>query len=222
MIERTEKKCNVCKVVKPLDEFHRQSNSPDGRQYRCKPCAIAAARQRAIDNPERAREADRRYKQSDKNKAKRKERREGPQRERILEQKRESWYRNHDKNLAAMRARSGDPEWIQKSRDRYAKWRAKDPRGVHRINIKRLYGLSLEDWDRMVIQQGGRCAICNLPAPALNVDHCHVSGTVRGLLCELCNKGLGLFKDNPAYLLEAVQYLRTSPTAPNEAPELQL
>jgi hypothetical protein len=207
VIERTEKKCNSCGLIKPLDEFHRQSNSPDGRQYRCKPCAIAAARQRAIDNPERAREADQRYKQSDKGKAKRKERRDGTQRERILEQKRDSWYRNHDNNLAVMRARSGDPKWVQASRDRYTKWRVRDPRGVHRINIKRLYGLTLEDWDRMVIGQGGRCAICETAESIMVVDHCHNAGHVRALLCEKCNRGLGHFDDTPDHLRAAARYL---------------
>jgi Recombination endonuclease VII len=201
------KTCRACGKTKSLDEFHKASKTPDGRQYRCKECSISAARQRAIDNPEAAREADRRYRQTDKYKATRKRRRDGPQRERILEQKRASWYRNHDSNLEKLREREGDPEFRRKQRERYAKWRANDPRGAQRIAIKNLYGLTLEQWDRMVVQQRGCCAICGEQSRDLHVDHCHETGTIRALLCQKCNRGLGLFDDDPDRLRTAARYV---------------
>lgn len=197
--------------MKPLDEFYRASKSPDGRGYRCKPCSVSAARQWQLDHPDAAREADRRYKQTDKNKAKRKARREGPQRERILEQKRESWYRNHESNLDKSRERQFDPEFRAKQRERYDKWRKNDPRGVTRISIGRLYGLTLDDWDRMVIEQLGCCAICGDAPLELHVDHCHETGIVRGLLCVSCNNGLGRFADDPARLRAAAEYIEKYP-----------
>jgi Recombination endonuclease VII len=207
MSEDGLKRCNKCGERKPLDEFYRSNTAPDGRQYRCKKCSISAARQWQIDHPEAAREADRRYKQTDKNKAKRKERREGPQRERILGQKRESWYRNHDSNLDKLRERQADPEFRAKQRERYEKWRKNDPRGVTRISIGRLYGLTLDDWDRMLIEQLGCCAICNEAVLELHVDHCHESDIVRGLLCTSCNNGLGRFGDDPERLRRAADYI---------------
>lgn len=201
------KTCSVCKAEKPLDEFHRSSSSPDGRQYRCKPCAISAARKRALDNPEAKREADRKYRQTDKYKNNRKARREGPQRDRILEQKRESWYRNHEINLERQRAREADPEFRRKARERYARWRASDPRGVQRNSLKSLYGLTLAQWDRMVLRQEGRCAICEVATPDLHVDHCHATGKVRALLCANCNRALGLFKDDAAVMRAAARYV---------------
>jgi hypothetical protein len=52
------------------------------------------------------------------------------------------------------------------------------------------------------------CQICGLKdRRSLNIDHCHTTGKVRGLLCDNCNKGLGLFKDNPDLLNNAVKYL---------------
>ena len=200
------KTCNACKVAKPLDEFHKASKSPDGRQYRCKKCAISAARQRAIDNPEAAREADRRYRQTDKYKATRKARREGPQRERILEQKRESWYRNHDSNLNKLRERQADPEFRSKQRERYARWRKNNPRGHRKWGLQYFYGITLEQWDEMVVAQSGRCAICNRMTD-LVVDHCHNTSRVRELLCGTCNSGLGHFKDDPALMRAAADYI---------------
>lgn len=199
------KTCHVCKITKPLDEFHKASKSPDGRQYRCKPCAISAARQRALDNPDAKKAADRKYRQSDKYKANRKERREGPQRERILEQKRESWYRNHEANLEKLRQRQTDPEFRARARERYAKWRKENPRGHRKWALQYFYGITLEEWDALVLSQEGRCAICQQPAE-LTVDHCHTSGKVRELLCGLCNLGLGHFRDDPIRLRAAADY----------------
>lgn len=200
------KTCSSCKVAKPLDEFHKSSKSPDGRQYRCKPCSISAARRSAQANPEAKREADRRYQQSEKCKTNRKARREGPQRERILEQKRESWYRNHESNLEKLRAREADPEYRRKARERYAKWRKANPRGERKWWLQYYYGITLERWDEMVLAQEGRCAICELPAE-LVVDHCHDSGAVRALLCSTCNSGLGHFKDDPVRMRAAASYI---------------
>ena len=200
------KTCNVCKTAKPLEEFHKSATSPDGRQYTCKPCAIARARQRAKDNPEARRAADRKYSASDKSKANRKARREGPQRERILEQKRESWYRNHYSNLQKLRERQADPEFQEKQRQRYARWRKNNPRGNRKWQLEYFYGLTLEQWDEMVIAQLGCCAICGDQCE-LVVDHCHESVRVRELLCSTCNSGLGHFKDDPARLRAAADYI---------------
>jgi hypothetical protein len=75
------------------------------------------------------------------------------------------------------------------------------------------YGLTLAEFDAMVRRQSGRCLICAAPGdPAkpncgLVVDHDHSSGEVRGLLCDRCNRGLGLFRDAPHVLRAAAQYL---------------
>lgn len=58
----------------------------------------------------------------------------------------------------------------------------------------------------MLAEQGGLCAICKT-APAADVDHDHVTGAVRALLCFNCNGGLGQFKDNPAFLHAAAYYV---------------
>lgn len=78
-------------------------------------------------------------------------------------------------------------------------------------SLKSKYGISLVEFERMKRLQGGKCAICGVsPSPFdkdLHVDHCHTTGAVRGLLCRLCNVGLGSFKDNSSSLLSAIKYL---------------
>lgn len=78
---------------------------------------------------------------------------------------------------------------------------------------RRTYGLTQGGYAELQAIHGGRCAICGDPAKdALNVDHCHDTGTVRGLLCEKCNLGLGLFADDPERLRAAAEYLRNAPS----------
>jgi len=76
---------------------------------------------------------------------------------------------------------------------------------------KRLYGVTPEQYDEMLRQQGHACAICNVDETqllkALAVDHDHKTGKVRGLLCINCNVVLGSFKDDVAMLRSALQYL---------------
>jgi hypothetical protein len=76
-------------------------------------------------------------------------------------------------------------------------------------NLKKKYGITFEQYMEMVDDQGGFCAICRDPPPFV-VDHCHVTGKVRGLLCVTCNLGLGGFRDNIKSLYTAIRYLEYS------------
>lgn len=78
--------------------------------------------------------------------------------------------------------------------------------------LKREYGLTQELYERMLLGQGGGCAICHTTEPGtaknyFSVDHCHVTGKIRGLLCNRCNRALGLFRDDAAVLAAAIDYL---------------
>jgi hypothetical protein len=75
--------------------------------------------------------------------------------------------------------------------------------------LLRCYGLSMEQYETLLAKQGGVCAICaRPPAEPPVVDHCHETGTVRGLLCRKCNFGLGLFGDDQSLLAAASAYLK--------------
>lgn len=75
-----------------------------------------------------------------------------------------------------------------------------------------VYGLSEEDYLKLLTDQNHKCAICGkdetvVPKKRLFVDHCHESGKVRGLLCHHCNAALGHMYDSTKNLLKAVDYL---------------
>lgn len=82
--------------------------------------------------------------------------------------------------------------------------------------LRATYGIGSDDFDRMVIEQGGKCGLCketpepnNRLGPTLVVDHDHSTGKVRALLCHSCNIVLGHFKDDPERLKAALIYLET-------------
>ena len=76
------------------------------------------------------------------------------------------------------------------------------------------YGITLDDYNRMLKIQNNRCAICNGTETGrkdikyFNVDHCHTTGKVRGLLCHGCNSGIGNMKDDVELLDKAIAYLK--------------
>ena len=83
------------------------------------------------------------------------------------------------------------------------------------LHLKRNYGLSIEQFNIILLSQNNKCARCGSPAPdhhkkRLNVDHCHETGKIRGILCDACNRALGLFKDDPEILNKAIDYLHHS------------
>jgi hypothetical protein len=79
----------------------------------------------------------------------------------------------------------------------------------------RRYGLSQERYDAILAAQGGVCAICRTDTPGgrgetWHIDHCHESSQVRGLLCHMCNVGIGNMRDDPELLIRAAEYLTKS------------
>lgn len=77
--------------------------------------------------------------------------------------------------------------------------------------IRRTYGITLEQYEEMLNDQNGGCAICGKTPEQENrrlpIDHCHDTGRVRGVLCAKCNQALGMFNDNPDLLCNAAEYL---------------
>lgn len=82
-------------------------------------------------------------------------------------------------------------------------------------HLLRKYGITTEDYDRMLAEQGGGCAVCGATPTEqkakyrtfLHVDHCHDTGAVRGLLCGEHNLLIGRFNDDPALLRKAADYI---------------
>ena len=117
-------------------------------------------------------------------------------------------------------------EWASKNKDKVRERNARkaqnrqayyqSERGVEssrRAHLKRMYNMTLEEYNVILESQNGVCEICKQPesygrASFLAVDHCHNSETIRGLLCNNCNRAIGLLKDDIEVLENAVKYLK--------------
>jgi hypothetical protein len=134
-------------------------------------------------------------------------------------------------NLAARARRyREEPGFQQRDIARVTRWRTEKPEkyaeqrrqwkasgrqaaAFRRWYLKKTYGLTTSDYDAMLGEQGGGCAICGVAEPegqSLHVDHCHDSGTVRGLLCFRGNAGLGQFDHDATRMARAAAYLQSA------------
>lgn len=90
-----------------------------------------------------------------------------------------------------------------------------NPDYARKCGLKRMYGLSLEQYDAIFQAQDGLCMVCRHPetlfrrgrTSPLSVDHDHQDGHVRGLLCNRCNRALGLLRDDPEVVEALLTYL---------------
>lgn len=103
----------------------------------------------------------------------------------------------------------------------YAKrMRSLNPGYFKNQDLKRKYGITLDEWQRMYDEQDGACKICGQPETkidrrqgltrSLSVDHCHETSKVRGLLCSDCNTAIGLFKHSELLLIKAIEYCKST------------
>jgi hypothetical protein len=202
-IER--KLCGTCKVEKPLSSFNaRMKNGKMSTYYHCKQCAIDYGRERyrRLNPTWNEREV------MNKN---------GVQKCTLCKEtkplsyfypaasRKKGDYAPGDSFCKACRKnkkeeRRADPVYTERSKSRQ-----RDNR------LKQHYGIEQSDYESIFKAQGGACAICGLsPVPAekrLDIDHCHSTGIVRGLLCVNCNLGLGQFCDDIKKIRSAIKYL---------------
>jgi CxxC motif-containing protein len=112
-------------------------------------------------------------------------------------------------------ARSRD-EFINTNREWKKRNREKAAQTSRNCSLKRRFGITLQDYERLNGAQAGVCAICCERCPTgfnLAVDHDHKTKRVRGLLCARCNTGIGQFQDKPERLMAAAAYLSRAVTA---------
>ena len=93
---------------------------------------------------------------------------------------------------------------------------ARPPLNKRNKHLRRRYGIEHPEYLRLLELQDGKCAICETADPGkgfkyFQIDHAHLTGEIRGLLCATCNKAIGLLKDDVVRLDRAIKYLRKTP-----------
>jgi hypothetical protein len=129
--------------------------------------------------------------------------------------------------LRSARWRAANKDKVKEYKKKY---RSKPdyPHVVRCERLKRNYGITHEQYEKLLENQEGRCAICRTTEPGGNrhsshfhVDHDHQTGEIRGLLCCECNRGLGILGDNLENLERVISYLtRTKEKVDAENPAI--
>lgn len=107
--------------------------------------------------------------------------------------------------------------WIMnnKHRKKISKryWDINNSDKLRNSDLKKNYGITVDQYEKMFKDQNGLCAICfgtSVVKRRLCVDHNHITGKVRGLLCDRCNFGLGHFNESEKLLLKAIDYINST------------
>lgn len=143
-------------------------------------------------------------------------------------QQKEVYQANRDDRLQRMRKynevrreenRIRSKEYYHENKDKQIQYRQINKEQIainsRARSLRVKYGITLVDYEKMLLSQNGKCKICETDKPwsrsnFFHVDHCHRTGKVRGLLCSRCNLGIGKFEDNPILLRRVADYLEES------------
>lgn len=126
--------------------------------------------------------------------------------------------KNYDEFTQNPTGKDGYRNYCKKCRvDQVSFKRKNNPELFKEIDLKKFYGINLEEYYTMLMKQNSVCAICNNKEntihnlskrpKSLAVDHRHSTGKIRGLLCQKCNQAIGLFKEDIKILKNAIKYL---------------
>ena len=120
-------------------------------------------------------------------------------------------FRSQCKQCDILRSTNWKKNNYQRVREIKSKWKKNNPNKIRNEKLQYKYGITNEIYDKMFNLQNGCCKICSKSQSEfkkkLAVDHCHITGKIRGLLCDKCNKGLGHFDDSTEILEKAKNYL---------------
>lgn len=147
-----------------------------------------------------------------------------------VDRQRKDGFRPQCKKCSRSRPKTHDPEYYREKARRYRLenpekvkefqklWRISNPEvykeSARRTHLRTTFNISLEEYNELFEKQGKACAICKGTSPqdsmgrSFCVDHNHITGEIRGILCFRCNKALGWFRDDERLLEKALSYLR--------------
>lgn len=194
----SEKKCNKCEIVKPLEDYWKVNTYKDGRDGTCADCRTAARRARFPNTRFRSRDKKPRECVS-----------------RKTEKPCTKCKEIKSVNIENFEGKgTGFTSTCRECLKKSYKERYEDPEYHKKLKCRK-FGITTEEYDGLIESQNGLCAICKNKEVKivknklidLCIDHCHKTQAVRGFLCSGCNVGIGHLKEDFILMLNAIKYL---------------
>lgn len=218
------KRCPRCGDTKPLTDFHKNKSTRSGVQGYCKACAYLIQQEYLERNAElvalRRTQALLEPVGIDKTKLCRGCQQEKPLLEFYAHRSTKDKRATYCKVCAKVKDRERRAQDHEGYKQYLREWREmnreQQKRSMRNWRLK-VYGLTPDDYIDMYEQQEGKCLLCGESGETfggrrLHIDHDHETGKVRGLLCGLCNAGIGMLKDSPDLLRLAASYIEEART----------
>lgn len=195
------KRCSNCGVEKPIEAFYTSRANKDGHTYECRGCVKFRREHRS---PAKKAEEARRLK------VKRDSR--SPEQVAADREKSKKYYLEKMSRLPG-HFQSRQALWVQNNPTAYII--------IQRRSWLKKYNLTEELYQARLAEQDEKCAICKevfnfSVRNSVHIDHCHETGSVRGILCNGCNVGIGQLKDSPTLLRLAAEYIEKQTNLINE------
>lgn len=192
--------CSKCNQNKSLEEFYSDKSKKDGRYTICVDCSRPNANKKKRfrqEENERVKNGIKTCSKCEKIKSLDQFQRANKKRYGLAafcadcnSVERKEYYKNN----------------INKEKVLQKKWNESNPDKIYAAHLKARYGLKWDEYNKLLSQHNNKCATCNSDKK-LCVDHNHMTGKVRGILCSFCNMALGFAKDDPRILQNLINYL---------------
>lgn len=196
------KRCSGCKTQKCITNFRQYNKTKDKLFYYCKECEVLKSKENYQKHAEKRKEEKRIWRKNNPELVKQRNREQYlKNKEKRIEYASDYYYDNHEARKAYKN------QWYEANKNGK----------VLSSRLKTLFNISIEDYEKMYKEQDGKCAICHIDEDTLKtirpksaklcIDHCYITGKVRGLLCSTCNTGIGMLNDSINQLQNAIYYL---------------
>lgn len=176
-----------------------------------------AARRWRERHPEKALESARRYREANRDKVRAATAKWSAKNWHKWSEGAKRWRKQNPEKVKAQKLRTYDRHKEaakRRSRKHYAENKARHVDS----KLRRTYGISLEERDRMLAAQGGKCAIVGCARPARDVDHNHTTGAIRAMLCSRCNRVIGMLGEDAGLCDGVSGYMRAYGCVPVKHP----
>jgi hypothetical protein len=182
------RQCSICNSWKSPTEYYKNKERADGLDPYCKNCRKEKTAKWRGENPKRAAEYHKRW------------RAKQPKQPKKIRQ---------PKPKLPKPVRTPKPKPIKSPKSPKIKLSPDEiKRQVRHSQIKKVFGISLVEYEQRRTKANGRCAVCGTETKKLHLDHDHATGKLRDFLCHRCNLALGLVNDNISRLSSLIDYLK--------------